>query len=131
MNNYDDIIDLPHHISASRPRMSMENRAAQFAPFSALDGHKEAINETSRYTSEPMELTEDEQKILSRRLSTGIERSLPVEITYFVNDRIKSGGYYKKVKGVIKSVDEYSGSLLLDNGLTVRLIEIKSITGDL
>ena len=40
---YSDIIDLPHHTSKKHPRMSMEARAAQFAPFAALTGHGEAI----------------------------------------------------------------------------------------
>ena len=48
MNKYDDIIDLPHHVSKKRPRMSLENRAAQFAPFAALNGHDEAIAETAK-----------------------------------------------------------------------------------
>lgn len=45
--NYDDIIHHPHHVSPNRPRMTMEQRAAQFAPFAALTGHKEAIEQTA------------------------------------------------------------------------------------
>lgn len=44
-NNYDDIINLPHHVSKRHPQMSMLNRAAQFAPFAALTGYDAAINE--------------------------------------------------------------------------------------
>lgn len=40
---YDDIIDLPHHEPSSVPRMSMQARAAQFAPFAALEGHERYI----------------------------------------------------------------------------------------
>ena len=43
---YDDIIDLPHHQSRVHPRMPEANRAAQFAPFAALTGYGEAIDET-------------------------------------------------------------------------------------
>ena len=46
--NYEDIINLPHHVSAVHKPMPMENRAAQFAPFAALSGHEEAIEETAR-----------------------------------------------------------------------------------
>ncbi len=46
--NYDDIIELEHHISNKRPRMSRIDRAAQFAPFAALSGHEEAINKTAK-----------------------------------------------------------------------------------
>ena len=47
MSKYDDIINLPHHVSKKRPQMSMRNRAAQFAPFAALTGHDEAIENTA------------------------------------------------------------------------------------
>ena len=43
---YDDIINLPHHVSKTRPQMSMLERAAQFAPFQALTGYGAAIQET-------------------------------------------------------------------------------------
>jgi len=45
-HKYDDIINLPHHQSTRRPHMSLHDRAAQFAPFAALSGHEEAIEET-------------------------------------------------------------------------------------
>ncbi len=48
-HEYDDIIDLPRPAS-SRPKMSMEMRAAQFSPFSALSGFDDAVEETSRRT---------------------------------------------------------------------------------
>ncbi|MBO4326111.1 MAG: hypothetical protein J5950_02425 [Clostridia bacterium] len=41
---YDDIIDMPHHVSASRKHMTMVERAAQFAPFAALRGYDEEID---------------------------------------------------------------------------------------
>ena len=44
-DKYDDIINLPHHVSKKRPHMTMEARAGQFAPFAALTGHKEAIED--------------------------------------------------------------------------------------
>ena len=48
MGKYDDIIDLEHHVSEVHKQMSPENRAAQFAPFAALNGHEEALEETAR-----------------------------------------------------------------------------------
>lgn len=62
MSKYDEIINLPHHESASRKPMSLYNRAAQFAPFSALSGHDEAIAETARLTSAQIESSADELK---------------------------------------------------------------------
>ncbi len=61
MNKYDDIIDLPHHVSQNHPRMSMENRAAQFAPFAALNGHDEAIAETARRVNSKESTTTDDE----------------------------------------------------------------------
>ncbi len=42
---YEDILYLPHHQSKDRPHMSLHDRAAQFAPFAALSGYEEAIEE--------------------------------------------------------------------------------------
>ena len=47
-HDYDDIINLPHHVSKHHPQMSMWNRAAQFAPFAALTGYEEAIKDTAQ-----------------------------------------------------------------------------------
>lgn len=53
---YDDILGLPRHVSAKHPPMSRRNRAAQFAPFSALAGYGDAIRETARHTEPRREL---------------------------------------------------------------------------
>lgn len=55
---YDDILHLPHHVSPTRPRMSMAERAAQFSPFAALSGHDEAIRETVRAAEEKIRMEE-------------------------------------------------------------------------
>ena len=91
---YDDIIDLPHHVSARHPQMSLYNRAAQFAPFAALSGHDAAIEETARLTEEQRELTQGEREALSRKLNCLLQRndSPVVEISYFQPDARKSGG---------------------------------------
>ena len=51
-NEYDDIINLPHHVSKEHKQMSMQARAAQFAPFSALKGYEDAIAEEESVTNE-------------------------------------------------------------------------------
>ena len=58
-NRYDEIINLPHHVSKTRPQMPMSDRAAQFAPFAALTGYESAIKETGRLTDERIELDEE------------------------------------------------------------------------
>lgn len=47
-DNYSDIINLPHHVSKKRPRMSIEQRSAQFAPFAALTGYEDEIEEAGK-----------------------------------------------------------------------------------
>lgn len=56
MGNYDDIINLPHHVSKNHPRMSMYQRAAQFAPFAALAGYEDAIRQAQRKMEEEVRL---------------------------------------------------------------------------
>lgn len=68
MGKYDDIINLPHHVSTTRHRMSMLERAAQFQPFRALVGYEDAVHETARLTDERAELTEDEKLLLDTKL---------------------------------------------------------------
>ena len=65
-NSYEDILHLPHHVSPTRPRMSMEDRAAQFSPFAALVGYDAAIDETARQTEAQIVLTEDRKAELDR-----------------------------------------------------------------
>ena len=43
MNPYEEIINLPHHVSTVHPPMSIHDRAAQFAPFAALRGYDKSI----------------------------------------------------------------------------------------
>ena len=69
MSRYDDIINLPHHVSLTRQRMSMHDRAAQFAPFAALVGYDDAVAETARLTETRPELDEQEQRAINERLA--------------------------------------------------------------
>ena len=64
-HKYDDIINLEHHISKTHKQMSMQNRAAQFAPFAALTGYEEAVKETARFTEQKIELDEELNNIKS------------------------------------------------------------------
>ena len=54
-DQYEDIINLPHPVSKKHPQMSMEERAAQFAPFAALTGHGDAIRKTAEDVAESYE----------------------------------------------------------------------------
>ena len=127
MGKYDDIINLPHHVSDYHKPMPMANRAAQFAPFAALSGYEDAIYETSRLTEAFKELSDDEKNLLSRKLNYAIENLSLTEITYFVPDNTKAGGSYKSVTGRIKKWDEYDNTLVLRDGKIIRIDLISEI----
>ena len=71
---YDDIINMPHHVSTRHRPMSQSDRAAQFSPFSALTGYEAALSESARVTDERIELDEQEQQRLDSQV-TGMRRS--------------------------------------------------------
>lgn len=131
MSKYDDIINLPHHVSKTRKPMSMENRAAQFAPFAALTGHDAAISETARITSDKPELSLEELDKLSRRLVYAIEKDAVINITFFQPDASKQGGSYRQTKGRIKKIDEIDSLVVLADKQTIPLDCIISIESDL
>lgn len=110
---YEDIVDLPHYRSPYRKPMSMESRAAQFAPFAALTGHDDAIAETARLTVTQIELTEEEKRHISRLITEAYRTRKPVSITYFSKDEKKGGGEYKTVTGTITTIDEIEQTLSL------------------
>ena len=97
IHDYQDIINLPHHISIKHPQMSLEDRAAQFAPFAALTGHKDSIKETERLTAQRKILDEDRIAIINFRLQQLLKHLTEaplIKITYFEADQKKSGGQY-------------------------------------
>ena len=133
-HQYDDIIDLPHHVSATRPRMSMIDRAAQFSPFAALTGYDAAIKETGRLTDERIELTEDSRAVLDRKqqlLLDNLADHPEASVTYFVPDERKSGGAYVTVTGIVKKVDDYQRLLILTDGTKIPLDEILDMESEL
>lgn len=117
--SYEDIINLPHHVSAKRAPMSMLDRAAQFAPFAALTGHDAVIRETARQVDQPIELTESRREELNRQLqmlSDRIEENPKAAITHYIPDPHKSGGAYVITTACIKKIDEYARALILTDG---------------
>lgn len=130
---FDDIINLPHHVSKRHPPMPVTERAAQFSPFAALSGYEDAIRETGRLTDERMELDEDEKLILNEKLQIlkGREAERPeVRITYFKPDEYKKGGAYVTVSGRIKKIGVYEGMISLEDGTRIPIENMTGLEGD-
>ena len=133
MNNigkYDDIINLPHHVSKKHPQMSIDARSAQFAPFAALTGYNDAVKETARLTSERIELDEEQKIILDSKLQI-IQKELQIKpkviFTYFIADSRKDGGKYITVTGNVKKIDEYKQIIILEDKNEIPISEIIDI----
>jgi len=107
-SDYDDIIHLPHHVSKRHPRMPMRKRAAQFAPFSAITGHAEAIKEVARITEIEPIMSEDSNATLNKKMTNlmrKIDQRPIVRIRYFCQDKRKEGGCYLQAVGILKKVN--------------------------
>lgn len=128
--NYEDIINLPHHISKKHRPMPREARAAQFAPFAALTGYESDVNEAARYTGKRRELREYETERLNRRINEirdGIHGNTEVIITYFKPDEKKAGGEYLNIGGRVRKIDDYGRTLTLTSGALIPLDDISEI----
>lgn len=127
IHNYDDIINMPRHISSKHPQMKIIDRAAQFAPFAALTGHKESIDEASRITDSKKELDENQKEILNNKLNyilLNLDKLFEIKITYFQADLKKSGGKYITILANIQKIDEYNKVLVLNNGMKIKLDDL-------
>lgn len=133
-DQYDDIINLPHHVSKTRPQMSMVDRAAQFSPFAALTGYDAAIKETGRLTDEKVNLSEEEKEALDRKqqiLMEWLGDHPALTITFFVPDEKKSGGAYTTKSGNLKKIDEFERVMLLTDGTKIPLDDVVEIESEL
>lgn len=134
IKRYDDIIHLPHPEPSTHPRMTMENRAAQFSPFAALTGYDEATREEARLTDEKKELSDDMIEMLDARLAV-LEQHLKehpsITVTYFHQDEKKSGGRYITVSGNLKKLDGVKHTLHMTDNTKIPIENIRRIECDL
>ena len=116
---YEDIVDLPHHISKKHPQPTMADRAARFAPFAAITGYEEMVLEEARVTDERIEMDESSKAALNEKLNMILEfvdEQPEVSITYFEPDMRKAGGAYITVIGTVKRIDEYEHLVIMTDG---------------
>ncbi|MBQ8762775.1 MAG: hypothetical protein IJZ07_01565 [Clostridia bacterium] len=133
-SKYAEIINLPHHVSETKPHMSMIDRAAQFSPFAALTGHNAALDETARLTDTFVELDEDEKEILDAKmhmLMDFIDEKPEVTVIYFKPDEKKSGGAYITVNGYIKRVNILRREIIMNNETVIPVDSVSDIRGEI
>lgn len=124
---YDDIIYLERPKS-KHPKLTMEQRAAQFAPFSALNGFADKINESGRYTDTKRILTDEEKLIINDKLNIIDNNKLClVKIRYFVKDSKKSGGKYVEIVSRVRKLDKYKCEVVLEDKTIIPIDDIINI----
>ena len=127
---YDDIINLPHHTSTKHPRMTRTARAAQFAPFAALTGLDDEMEETARLTDKKITLDEEQKQVINRELlfiKNNPQRDIPVIVTFFKSDGRKDGGAYIEKEVRIKKIDEINRKLILSDYSEIKIDDLFSV----
>ena len=130
IEDYSDIINLPHHVSRNHPQMPMEARTAQFAPFAALTGYDAVIHETARLTDKQVELEEYDNDRLNRifsELMDSLEEHPVVTVSYFKPDEHKAGGAYVTVTGQLKRIDTYEQIMVMEDGTAIPIGNIMDL----
>lgn len=136
---YDDIIGLSRPESR-RPKMTMNDRAAQFAPFAALTKFGEEIRESNRKTSDKIELGDGDIEQIDEVLR-GIERRIEenkadgagnegfaIAVAYFVRDKVKPGGRVEEYIGNVKKIDRVGRKLIFYGGKIVDMQNLMSLS---
>lgn len=136
---YDDIIGLSRPESR-RSKMTMNDRAAQFAPFAALTKFGEEIRESNRKTSEEIELGDGDIEQIDEVLR-GIERRIEenkadgagnegfaIAVAYFVRDKVKPGGRVEEYIGNVKKIDRVERKLIFYGGKIVDMQGLLSLS---
>lgn len=129
MSKYDDIINMKRPQS-KRYKMSIENRAAQFAPFSALSGYNDACREVERITDNKKILSDGVLDIINEKLNyikSNISDIGIITVKYFVKDLKKNGGSYQEKSGYVKKIDVNDNAIYFKDGTIIKFNDILMI----
>lgn len=136
---YDDIIGLSRPESR-RPKMTMNDRAAQFAPFAALTKFGEEIRESNRKTSEEIELGDGDieqidevlrgivRRIEENKADGADNEGFAIAVAYFVRDKVKPGGRVEEYIGNVKKIDRVERKLIFYGGKIVDMQDLLSLS---
>lgn len=124
IHDYTDIMEAPYKKSTKYKQMKQKERAAQFAPFAALTGHKALIHETERLTEDKRIIDENKRIILDQKLNYYSKTKEIIKITYFKKDKERTGGCYCTIEQSIKKMDEIYKTITLNNQQIIAIDDI-------
>lgn len=125
-----ELLEMERPVSAHHAPMRRCDRAAQFAPFAALSGFDETVQEVGRLTQAQIELAENEREALNDalvRLAARLPEQPEVRLTYFQPDAKKSGGIYRTILTRIRRLDANAQVLVLTDGTRIPFDALLSI----
>ena len=125
-----ELLEMERPVSARHAPMRRCDRAAQFAPFAALSGFDETVQEAGRLTQAQIELAENEREALNDalvRLAARLPEQPEVRLTYFQPDAKKSGGTYRTILTRVRRLDAHAQVLVLTDGTRIPFDALLSI----
>ena len=131
-HEYDDILHLPRPVSTRHARMSMTDRGAQFSPFAALVGYEKVLEESARLTEADSFLDEGGKELLDRKLQIlagHLGRMGQIRFLCYRPDERKAGGSFLWIEGIVKKIDLYRRTVVLEDGQEFAIEDIRSIDG--
>ena len=134
IHRYDEIINLPHHVSVKHPPLDKDSYAAQFMPFESLTGYDVVVEEAARATDARVYIDDEEKTRLAGLLSKILlhKKEKPeVTVTYFVADKEKDGGEFTEIKGTVKRFDEAENRIIMDDGTSIPTDDVTDIKCDI
>lgn len=131
-HEYDDILHLPRPVSTRHARMSMTDRGAQFSPFAALVGYEKVLEESARLTEAETFLDESGKELLDRKLrhlADHLEQAGQIRFLCYRPDERKAGGSFLWLEGIVKKIDLYRRTVVLEDGQEFAIEDIRAIEG--
>lgn len=125
-----ELLEMERPVSARHAPLRRCDRAAQFAPFAALSGFDETVQEAGRLTQAQIELAENEREALNDalvRLAARLPEQPEVRLTYFQPDAKKSGGTYRTILTRVRRLDANAQVLVLTDGTRIPFDALLSI----
>ncbi len=131
LDKYSSIINIPY-VKSNKKHMTLEERAAQFQPFSALTGYEDSLDETNRITENKKLVTQDIKKIINEKINILLNhKDEIIKICYFSKDQKKQGGQYKIIEGKLKKINGLEHTIILQDNTEIIMNNIYTINSPL